>query len=98
MWSHRIVLHFLPPDCPEANRIERVWLDLHANAARNHRGRPSRSPAARPCLPARSRRPAACQSCPPQGPSAAHRLSACEIHVRAFRAYSSVPNWCPWRC
>jgi transposase len=33
----RIVLHFLPPYCPEANRIERVWLDLHANVTRNHR-------------------------------------------------------------
>lgn len=26
----RVVLHFLPPYCPQANRIERVWLDLHA--------------------------------------------------------------------
>ena len=33
----RIVLHFLPPYCPDANRIERVWLDLHANVTRNHR-------------------------------------------------------------
>jgi transposase len=33
----RIVLHFLPPYCPEANRIERVWQDLHANVTRNHR-------------------------------------------------------------
>lgn len=35
----RIVLHFLPPYCPDANRIERVWLDLHANVTRNHRCR-----------------------------------------------------------
>jgi transposase len=33
----RVVLHFLPPYCPQANRIERVWLDLHANVTRNHR-------------------------------------------------------------
>jgi transposase len=35
----RVVLHFLPPYCPQANRIERVWLDLHANVTRNHRCR-----------------------------------------------------------
>lgn len=35
----RVVLHFLPPYTPEANRIERVWLDLHANVTRNHRYR-----------------------------------------------------------
>ena len=33
----RVVLHFLPPYCPNDNRIERVWLDLHANVTRNHR-------------------------------------------------------------
>ncbi len=33
----RIVLHFLPPYCPDANRIERIWQDLHANVTRNHR-------------------------------------------------------------
>jgi transposase len=33
----RIVLHFLPPYCPDSNRIERVWQDLHANVTRNHR-------------------------------------------------------------
>jgi transposase len=32
----RVRLHFLPPYCPQANRIERVWLDLHANVTRNH--------------------------------------------------------------
>jgi transposase len=35
----RVVLHFLPPYCPDHNRIERVWLDLHANVTRNHRCR-----------------------------------------------------------
>jgi transposase len=35
--SQRVVLHFLPPYCPDANRIERVWQDLHANVTRNHR-------------------------------------------------------------
>jgi transposase len=33
----RVKLHFLPPYCPDDNRIERVWLDLHANVTRNHR-------------------------------------------------------------
>lgn len=33
----RIVLHFLPPYCPDENRIERLWLDLHASVTRNHR-------------------------------------------------------------
>jgi transposase len=32
----RIRLHFLPPYCPQANKIERVWQDLHANVTRNH--------------------------------------------------------------
>jgi hypothetical protein len=35
----RIRLHFLPPYCPNANRIERKWQDLHANVTRNHRSR-----------------------------------------------------------
>lgn len=35
----RVVLHFLPPYCPDYNRIERVWQDLHANVTRNHRCR-----------------------------------------------------------
>jgi transposase len=34
--SDRITLHFLPPYCPQHNRIERVWKDLHANVTRNH--------------------------------------------------------------
>ncbi|MGE3807898.1 MAG: IS630 family transposase [Gemmataceae bacterium] len=32
----RIRLHFLPPYCPDDNKIERVWQDLHANVTRNH--------------------------------------------------------------
>lgn len=32
----RVRLHFLPPYCPSENRIERRWLDLHANVTRNH--------------------------------------------------------------
>jgi transposase len=35
----RLQLHFLPPYCPQENRIERLWLDLHANVTRNHRCR-----------------------------------------------------------
>jgi transposase len=31
------VLHFLPPYCPNDNKIERVWEDLHAQVTRNHR-------------------------------------------------------------
>jgi transposase len=33
----KVVLHFLPPYCPNDNRIERLWLDVHANVTRNHR-------------------------------------------------------------
>jgi transposase len=36
-FGHRLRLHFLPPYCPNENRIERIWLDLHANVTRNHR-------------------------------------------------------------
>jgi transposase len=36
-FARRIRLHFLPPYCPEHNRIERVWQDAHANVTRNHR-------------------------------------------------------------
>ena len=35
----RIQLCFLPPYCPDENRIERVWRDVHANVTRNHRCR-----------------------------------------------------------
>lgn len=37
--GHRVRLHFLPPYCPDHNRIERVWRDLHDNVTRNHRCR-----------------------------------------------------------
>ena len=33
----KIELHFLPPYCPDHNKIERVWEDLHADVTRNHR-------------------------------------------------------------
>jgi transposase len=32
----KVRFHFLPPYCPDDNRIERVWQDLHANVTRNH--------------------------------------------------------------
>src|SRR5512135_1541929 len=35
----RVKFHFLPPYCPNHNRLERVWQDLHANVTRNHRCR-----------------------------------------------------------
>jgi transposase len=35
--ASKITLHFLPPYCPDHNRIERVWKDLHDNVTRNHR-------------------------------------------------------------
>jgi transposase len=34
--GQRLRLHFLPPYCPDHNRIERTWLDLHAAVTRNH--------------------------------------------------------------
>lgn len=37
--GQRLRLHFLPPYCPDDNRIERTWEDLHANVTRNHRCR-----------------------------------------------------------
>ncbi len=33
----KFVLHFLPPYCPNDNKIERLWKDLHDNVTRNHR-------------------------------------------------------------
>lgn len=33
----KIELVFLPPYCPDDNKIERTWQDLHANVTRNHR-------------------------------------------------------------
>jgi transposase len=35
--GRRIALHFLPPYCPDHNKIERSWQDLHANVTRNHK-------------------------------------------------------------
>lgn len=38
--GRRIRLHFLPPYCPDDNRIERkVWREMHANVTVNHRCR-----------------------------------------------------------
>ncbi len=36
-YGRKIVLHFLPPYCPNENKIERLWQDLHAEVTRNHR-------------------------------------------------------------
>jgi transposase len=36
-WEGKLVLHFLPPYCPDDNLIERTWKDLHDNVTRNHR-------------------------------------------------------------
>jgi transposase len=36
-FARRVRLHFLPPYCPDYNRIERVWQDVHANVTRNHK-------------------------------------------------------------
>ena len=38
-FGSRLRLHFLPPYCPNENKIERIWLDLHANVTRNHQQR-----------------------------------------------------------
>lgn len=35
----KVVLHFLPPYCPDHNKIERAWKDLHDNVTRNHKCR-----------------------------------------------------------
>jgi len=35
-WDGKVKLHFLPPYCPDHNRIERLWKDLHDNVTRNH--------------------------------------------------------------
>jgi transposase len=35
-FARRVRLHFFPPYCPEHNRIERLWQDLHAQVTRNH--------------------------------------------------------------
>lgn len=38
-WGDRVQLHFLPPYCPDHNRIERLWKDVHDNVTRNHQCR-----------------------------------------------------------
>ena len=35
-FASRVRLHFLPPYCPDHNKIERVWQDLHSCVTRNH--------------------------------------------------------------
>lgn len=35
--GQRFTLHFLPPYCPDHNKIERTWQDLHANVTRHHK-------------------------------------------------------------
>lgn len=35
----KMQLHFLPPYCPDHNKIERLWKDLHDNVTRNHQCR-----------------------------------------------------------
>jgi len=35
-WQGRVVLHFLPPYCPNDNDMEPVWRDLHGKVTRNH--------------------------------------------------------------
>lgn len=35
--ADKVTLHFLPPYCPDHNKIERLWKDLHAEVTRNHR-------------------------------------------------------------
>jgi transposase len=37
--GNKVRLHFLPPYCPDHNRIERVWRDLHDDVTRNYRCR-----------------------------------------------------------
>ena len=35
-WGSKVVRHFLPPYCPDHNKIERLWKDVHDNVTRNH--------------------------------------------------------------
>lgn len=35
--STKMRLHFLPPYCPDDNRIKRIWKNLHDNITRCHR-------------------------------------------------------------
>ncbi len=36
-FGDKFALHFLRPYCPNDNKIERLWKDLHDNVTRNHR-------------------------------------------------------------
>jgi transposase len=36
-FGDKFVLHFLPPYCPDHNKIERLWQTMHSNVTRNHR-------------------------------------------------------------
>jgi transposase len=38
-YGAKFEFHFLPPHCPSENKIERFWMNLHANVTRNHRCR-----------------------------------------------------------
>jgi transposase len=38
-FGDRVELHFLPPYCPNENKIERFWQTLHKQVTRNHRCR-----------------------------------------------------------
>lgn len=38
-YGEKFEFHFLPPYCPSENKIERFWVNLHANVTRNHRCR-----------------------------------------------------------
>jgi transposase len=53
-------LHFLPQFCPDPNRIERLWREVHANVSRHHRCRTIRAllAAVENFLPALDRVPA----------------------------------------
>ena len=65
-YGGRVVLHFLPPYCPDDNKIERcVWRELHANVTRNHRCRSMTElmQEVRDYLTARNRRAAAKRRC-----------------------------------
>jgi hypothetical protein len=83
----RIQLHFLPPYCPDHNRIERFWQDLHANVTRNHRHTFIWSTCVRPSLPGSTALP---------GPPASVRLLPHDRHGRsAFRAAAAASSTRP---
>ena len=77
-WMPRIRLHFLPPYCPDHNRIERLWQDLHANVTRNHRHRTLSSlcPAVADWLDAASPWPSTKRAAEPQPRGLAQRSTS----------------------